>query len=370
MKLYREKIYDEIIESYDSGSLAPSLLFSGPAYSGRLSMAMDLAKHIGLEDIVFFPSRDLSLEIEAAYNLVKEKYSSRFIGFFSSRIKLLLLQYHPSLLSLGAEGAKDKLFSQAADISEMLYVLSSLNAEEDRDKIEKLINDIYTLAKRPDIIYKGKKRGSITVDDVRCVQNYLATKSGKCMVIIENIEDSTDSARNALLKTLEEPFADSYFVLISSNSLRILNTILSRVRKYSFSPLNGDLLNDYLKHEFLCEKEYESYGDFLFEQSTEKEIRESIISAANRYESAIVNGRMPSVDELDEIYSSLDKRTSYFISLVLKALRRDFLTGSLKAKKAFSILKAIDDASLSNAVYNQNIKSAFDLALREAMSVD
>ena len=79
---------------------------------------------------------------------------------------------------------------------------------------------------------------------------------------------------------------------------------------------------------------------------------------------------MPSVDELDEIYSSLDKRTSYFISLVLKALRRDFLTGSLKAKRAFSILKAIDDASLSNAVYNQNIKSAFDLALREAMSVD
>ena len=140
---------------------------------------------------------------------------------------------------------------------------------------------------------------------------------------------------------------------------------LSKVDSFGFWNLN-----DYLKHEFLCEKEYESYGDFLFEQSTEKEIRESIISAANRYESAIKDGRMPSVDELDEIYSSLDKRTSYFISLVLKALRRDFLTGSLKAKKAISILKAIDDASLSNAVYNQNIKSAFDLALREAMSVD
>ena len=43
MKLYRESIWREIVSSYESDSLAPSLLFSGPESSGRLSLALDLA---------------------------------------------------------------------------------------------------------------------------------------------------------------------------------------------------------------------------------------------------------------------------------------------------------------------------------------
>ena len=198
------------------------------------------------------------------------------------------------------------------------------------------------------------------------MQNYLVRKSGKAMVIIENIENSNDSVRNALLKVLEEPYKESYFVLISSNSLRILTTILSRLRKYSFSPLPDKELNLYLRENFLTSKDYDSFNDFVFEMCTDEKDRMKITESARMFSSSLISGDYPGIDELDDIFSSLEKNRPYFISMVLKDLRRSFSDGHLKAAKAYSIVKALDDASLSNEVYNQNMRSALDLALREA----
>lgn len=366
MKLYRESIWREIVSSYESDSLAPSLLFSGPESSGRLSLALDLASFLGIDDIIFFPERNLGLQIEAAYNLLLEKYSSRFISYFISRIKILLMQYHPALQSDGSEGGRDKLFSAAADISELLFELERLDAERRRDEVLRISESIYNASMRPDLLYRGKKKGSLSVDEVRAVQNYLVRKSGKAMVIIENIENSNDSVRNALLKVLEEPYKESYFVLISSNSLRILTTILSRLRKYSFSPLPDKELNLYLRENFLTSKDYDSFNDFVFEMCTDEKDRMKITESARMFSSSLISGDYPGIDELDDIFSSLEKNRPYFISMVLKDLRRSFSDGHLKAAKAYSIVKALDDASLSNEVYNQNMRSALDLALREA----
>ena len=369
MKLYRSGTWDEIYSSLRTDTLAQSLLFSGPRYSGRLSLALDLAKAMGAEDVIFIPERDLSLGIMASYNLLNEKYSARFLSYFISEVRLLLMQYHPSLQSRGAEGGKDRIFSQAADISDMVYDLSLLDVDEERQKILKLAGDIYKLSLKSDILFRGKKKGVISVDDVRSIQNYLVRKKDRSMVIIENIEDSTEASRNAMLKVLEEPYKDTYFVLISANSLRILTTILSRLRKYSFSPLPRKDLNIYLKNNFLTERDYDSYGDFLFEMSSTAAEREIILSNASKMADALINKKRLDVDDLDEVYSSLEGNPSYFISLVIKEVKSEFLSGSLCARKAFSLLKGLDDAALSNAVYNQNIKSAFDLALREASFV-
>ena len=366
MKLYRTGIWNEILSSYKGNSLAPSLLFSGPEYSGRLSLALDLASVMGIEDVLFFPVRNLDLEIEASYNLLNEKYSARFLSYFLSRIRILLMQYHPALQTTSSESSRDKLFSAAADISEMLFSISKLDVDGNREKILSLASDIYKGAVRPDMLFRGKKKGAISVDEVRAVQNYLVRKSGSAMVIIENIEDSNDAARNALLKILEEPYKDTYFILISSNSLRILNTILSRLRKYSFSPLIKEDLNAYLRENFLSSKDYDSFSDYLFEMSTDKKDREKIVEDAYAFSSVLLSGNYPSVDELDGIYASLDRNRTYFLSMVIKNLEKAFLSGSVRSKKAYGLLKALDNASISNEVYNQNMKNALDLALREA----
>jgi len=54
-------------------------------------------------------------------------------------------------------------------------------------------------------------------------------------VIIESVENLNEGARNSLLKTLEEPPPHVYFILIARYRQAVMQTILSRVREYTFS---------------------------------------------------------------------------------------------------------------------------------------
>jgi hypothetical protein len=54
-------------------------------------------------------------------------------------------------------------------------------------------------------------------------------------VIIEGVENLNESARNSLLKTLEEPPPEVYFILLAKRRQGIMQTILSRVRTYQFA---------------------------------------------------------------------------------------------------------------------------------------
>ena len=63
------------------------------------------------------------------------------------------------------------------------------------------------------------------------MQNSAQLGRGK-VVIIPDAERMTESAANALLKTLEEPAGDSLLLLIASQVSRLLPTILSRCHKH------------------------------------------------------------------------------------------------------------------------------------------
>ncbi|GAA0851920.1 DNA polymerase III subunit delta' [Aliiglaciecola litoralis] len=58
-----------------------------------------------------------------------------------------------------------------------------------------------------------------------------AQLSGNKVLIIERADTMTESAANALLKTLEEPTDNTYLMLVSSKPERLLPTILSRCEK-------------------------------------------------------------------------------------------------------------------------------------------
>ncbi|WP_429173973.1 DNA polymerase III subunit delta' [Aeromonas salmonicida] len=76
---------------------------------------------------------------------------------------------------------------------------------------------------------------TIGVDAIREIcarlQNSAQLGRGK-VVIIPDAERMTESAANALLKTLEEPAGDSLLLLIASQVSRLLPTILSRCHKH------------------------------------------------------------------------------------------------------------------------------------------
>jgi hypothetical protein len=101
---------------------------------------------------------------------------------------------------------------------------------------------------------------NISIDQIRGLQGFLSLKKpGKHpirrVVIIEQAETMGDEAQNALLKVLEEPPADSVFILTSSNASGLRPTIASRVQNIRVLPVSieqastifpGEIRREYL----------------------------------------------------------------------------------------------------------------------------
>lgn len=80
----------------------------------------------------------------------------------------------------------------------------------------------------------------IRVEDVRELRDALHHTRGRAghrIAILDSIDDCNPSAANALLKTLEEPPADTTFLLISHRPGQLLPTIKSRSHNLALRPL-------------------------------------------------------------------------------------------------------------------------------------
>ncbi len=83
----------------------------------------------------------------------------------------------------------------------------------------------------------------IRVEDVRDVRDSLHHTRGRAghrIAIIDSIDDCNPSAANALLKTLEEPPADTIFLLISHRPGQLLPTIKSRCHNLALRPVGPE----------------------------------------------------------------------------------------------------------------------------------
>lgn len=87
---------------------------------------------------------------------------------------------------------------------------------------------------------------SIKIEQVReltyklSLQPYMARYK---VAIIDNAENLTIDAANALLKSLEEPKDHTVIILISASSDRLPKTVLSRTQKIIFAPLSDEEMN-------------------------------------------------------------------------------------------------------------------------------
>lgn len=82
-------------------------------------------------------------------------------------------------------------------------------------------------------VEEGKKKPSqqITIDQVRSLDEFLGVGShrgGLSIVLVNPAEAMNRNAANSILKTLEEPPANTLFLLVSSEPSRLLPTIRSR----------------------------------------------------------------------------------------------------------------------------------------------
>jgi DNA polymerase III subunit delta' len=103
----------------------------------------------------------------------------------------------------------------------------------------------------PDLhwLFPEQDKRTISVDQIRDVTQALALKGfrGRAKaVIVEPAESMTPAAANALLKTLEEPAAQTYLLLISHQPDRLLPTIRSRCQTLIVAPPSEAVVADWL----------------------------------------------------------------------------------------------------------------------------
>ena len=75
----------------------------------------------------------------------------------------------------------------------------------------------------------------------------VSSQGGYRVIIIWLAEQMNVECANKLLKILEEPPAQTVFILTSNHPERLLTTILSRTQRIDFAPLSVDDISDALQ---------------------------------------------------------------------------------------------------------------------------
>ncbi len=93
------------------------------------------------------------------------------------------------------------------------------------------------------------------IDEVRSIRDNIeiGTDTGKKIYIIDEVHMFSKSAFNALLKTIEEPPPNVYFILATTEEEKIPETIISRCLKLDFKLNNSQELKNHF--EIICQKE-------------------------------------------------------------------------------------------------------------------
>jgi len=102
------------------------------------------------------------------------------------------------------------------------------------------------------------------ISDVRNLIFSLSKKSIKKykVAILDNAENITLEAANALLKIFEEPPSNSFIILITTSSNKLTKTLVSRAKIFKFSPLSKKEIKEFAKNQKIDLKKYPELLDF------------------------------------------------------------------------------------------------------------
>ncbi|MDR2798426.1 MAG: DNA polymerase III [Treponema sp.] len=233
----------------EAGTLAPSMLFSGPPASGKGTSGLELARILSCEDprapgdcpcyacsrhrllihpdLLILGPRPFFAEISAAGACCCREPDSAGRLLFIRSVRKLLARFSPVFWE------EDPRFKK---VSESLFVLEealdefpALQSEELKKSVDKILKNAVKLESEgmSELIPIGHIRRA-------AAWSHLAPTGKRKMLLIENADRMQEGARNALLKILEEPPPSVSMVLISSREKALLPTIISRLRPYRF----------------------------------------------------------------------------------------------------------------------------------------
>jgi len=146
-----------------------------------------------------------------------------------------------------------QLGSFASD--DLLYIFPTINKASDTDKIIKEKSVMISAELKEKSKLKGYHKFSFKtgrfitlsqIDEIKYFARYNSINKSRKFVIIYPAELMNKEAQNSLLKILEEPPADLFFILISENPSFVLDTIRSRCLNIHFPLLSEKDIENYI----------------------------------------------------------------------------------------------------------------------------
>ncbi|MFW5688106.1 MAG: hypothetical protein ACOC1U_00925 [Spirochaetota bacterium] len=253
----QQQVVGRLTTEVTSAIVPPALLFHGPDYSGKCSTALELARaltctggdpevpwrcgcrscvqqrHLLHPDTLLLGGRYFNREIAVAAAALKR--DSRLpLRYLLERSVRKLVRRFDTVLWEGEEGRLKKVEPLLAQLDEALTPYLPDHEIPDDRHFAKGLDTIVALC---DKIATAQSLDTVPVHLIRRLSSWshIAPAGPSKVAIIENVDRLQESARNALLKTLEEPPARVHFVLTTQRRGAVIATILSRARAYGFA---------------------------------------------------------------------------------------------------------------------------------------
>lgn len=380
--------------------LPGSILFYGPEGSGKFTTALELSrvlscngkikgdwnctcssclKHKALvsQNLLITGTSNRTLEIAAAkdtflnqyYNNTRHLEASRYL--FLRSVRKLTARFAPVLWE--GEDKLSKFSPVMADIDEKLELLNPGTKLPEAKELTALLDNIQSNCEK---LESSFLYDSLPVSQIRNFSSWahLSSDSGKKVLIIENADKMQDSARNALLKILEEPPEDVIFILTTAHRTSILPTILSRVRTYSFFQRSLEQQKNVIDRIFhytgaFGKTDFPTITDFL--QSYLPVQKEVIYGNAKKYFHDIAEGKVPECESVVKSCGNFSPKVLFrlFLEGIIEEQKKltSFAAGS---ESSFLALREIQNCWNNFSVYNQNGQSALEMLARNLMQIN
>ena len=198
---------EALLRAVETNHLAHALLFDGPTGSANLALALALATYVNCED---------KQQVDAC-------------GRCASCAKMQKL-VHPDL----------HLIFPVANIASKGKTSEAFLVDWRKFILE---NPYRTLPEWLDSIDADNKQGNITAEESRNILQKLSLKAyeGAYKIMLIWLPELLNIASaNALLKVLEEPPAQTLFLLVTNQPDKLLITILSRTQRVAVRPFTDD----------------------------------------------------------------------------------------------------------------------------------
>ena len=391
---------DLLIEDIAKDRLPRSILFYGPSSSAKTTAALELARvlscrgtpkgewnctcesclrHKALvsQNMLLLGAGNRTLEIAAAKKSLLTQYlqnsshleSSRY--FYVRAVRKLTARFSPVLWE--GEDKLSKFSPLVQSIDEDLELLNPGRTLPEEEELRGILDDIEKNCEKLETSFLYE---SLPVSQIRNFSSWahLSAAHGKKVLIIENADRMQESARNALLKILEEPPEDVLFILTTARRSSILPTILSRVRTYSFSNRTKEQQEEVLTRVFHVTPSYSQSmpeGIDAYLSSFLPVNLNTVRKCSADFFADISRGHVPDIAGIVNACVSFKPRMIFriFLEGIIEAQKKllHFPAGAVCSE---GILKELKEAYNNVTVYNENPAGALEMLSRNLMQIN